>query len=113
MRGSSLRSLLRDHSSHDHTTTRYRRHLMKKGFVLALCLAAACSKSGDKPADSTQAAAAGGSKKLTLAMIGKSSNNPVFLAARTGADAAAKELSAKENMTIEVAWLTPPQEDGE
>jgi ribose transport system substrate-binding protein len=85
---------------------------MKKGFVLALCLAAACSKSGDKPADSTQAAAAG-AKKLTIAMIGKSSNNPVFLAARTGAEAAAKELSAKENMTIDIAWLTPPQEDGE
>jgi ribose transport system substrate-binding protein len=86
---------------------------MKKGFVLALCLAAACSKAGDKPADSSQAAAAGGAKKLTIAMIGKSSNNPVFLAARTGAEAAAKELSAKENMTIDIAWLTPPQEDGE
>jgi ribose transport system substrate-binding protein len=88
---------------------------MKKGFVLALCLAAACSKSGDKPADSTQSAGSGaaGSKKLTIAMIGKSSNNPVFLAARTGAEAAAKELSAKEKMTIDIAWLTPPQEDGE
>ena len=89
---------------------------MKKGFLFAVALlaAAACSKA-DKPADSTQAAAsaAGTGKKLTLAMIGKSSNNPVFLAARTGADAAAKELSAKENMTIEVAWLTPPTEDGE
>jgi ribose transport system substrate-binding protein len=90
---------------------------MKKGlaFVVALFAAAACSKA-DKPADSTQAAAApatGAGKKLTIAMIGKSSNNPVFLAARTGADAAAKELSAKEKMTIEVAWLTPPTEDGE
>jgi ribose transport system substrate-binding protein len=86
---------------------------MKKGFVLALCLAAACSKGGDKPADSTQTATAAGGRKLTIAMIGKSSNNPVFLAARTGAEAAAKELSAKENMTIDIAWLTPPQEDGE
>src|SRR5205085_669772 len=91
---------------------------MKKGFVLALCLAAACSKAGDKPADSTRTAAGGtaaaaGAKKLTIAVIGKSSNNPVFLAARTGAEAAAKELSAKENMAIDVAWLTPPQEDGE
>ena len=46
-------------------------------------------------------------------MIGKSSNNPVFLAARTGAEAAAKDLSAKNNMQIEIAWLTPPLEDGE
>jgi ribose transport system substrate-binding protein len=79
---------------------------------LALPLAiAACSGSGDKPADSTQAAAAG--RKFTIAMIGKSSNNPVFLAARTGAEQAAKDLSAKNNMNIEIAWLTPPQEDGE
>ena len=31
-------------------------------------------------------------------MIAKSSTNPVFLAARTGAEAAAKELSAKNGM---------------
>jgi ribose transport system substrate-binding protein len=80
--------------------------------ALALLLAG-CSKAGDKPADSTQTAAAAGARKLTIAMIGKSSNNPVFLAARTGAEAAAKELSAKENMAIDIAWLTPPQEDGE
>ena len=82
--------------------------------AIALGLAiAGCAKS-EKPADSTQAAAAGaGGKKFTIAMIGKSSNNPVFLAARTGAEAAAKELSAKEKMNIEIAWLTPPQEDGE
>lgn len=74
-------------------------------------MVAGCSKAGDKPADSTQATAAG--RKFTIAMIGKSSNNPVFLAARTGAEAAAKDLSAKNNMQIEIAWLTPPQEDGE
>ncbi len=80
----------------------------------ALCVAVAgCSKSADKPADSAKSAAVGADKKFTIAMIGKSSNNPVFLAARTGAEAAAKELSAKENMQIEIAWLTPPQEDGE
>jgi ribose transport system substrate-binding protein len=79
--------------------------------VVAIALAG-CSKA-DKPADSTQAAAGAGGRKLTIAMIGKSSNNPVFLAARTGAEAAAKELSAKENMVIDIAWLTPPQEDGE
>jgi ribose transport system substrate-binding protein len=74
---------------------------------------AGCSKSAsDKPAGESARAATTG-KKFTIAMIGKSSNNPVFLAARTGAEAAAKDLSAKNNMQIEVAWLTPPQEDGE
>ncbi len=82
--------------------------------AVALCVAVAgCSKSADKPADSAKSAAVGAGKKFTIAMIGKSSNNPVFLAARTGAEAAAKELSAKEHMQIEIAWLTPPQEDGE
>ena len=86
------------------------RTLSAIGLGLAI---AGCAKS-EKPADSTQAAAAGASgKKFTIAMIGKSSNNPVFLAARTGAEAAAKDLSAKEKMNIEIAWLTPPQEDGE
>jgi len=46
-------------------------------------------------------------------MIAKSSTNPVFLAARTGAEAAAKELSAKTGKDIRVNWLTPPQEDGQ
>jgi ribose transport system substrate-binding protein len=81
-------------------------------FALLLPFAlAACSGGADKPADSAQTAAAG--RKFTIAMIGKSSNNPVFLAARTGAEQAAKDLSAKHNMNIEIAWLTPPQEDGE
>lgn len=52
-------------------------------------------------------------KNLVIAMIAKSSTNPVFLAARTGAEAAAKELSAKDTMSIEIRWLTPPEEDGQ
>lgn len=50
---------------------------------------------------------------LRIAMIAKSSTNPVFLAARTGAEAAAKELGEKNHMKIEVRWLTPPDEDAQ
>ena len=50
---------------------------------------------------------------LTIAMIAKSSTNPVFLASRTGAEAAADSLSRALGMTIRVSWLTPPQEDGQ
>ena len=46
-------------------------------------------------------------------MIAKSSTNPVFLSARTGAEAAAKELSQKHSVPIEIVWLTPPTEDGQ
>jgi ribose transport system substrate-binding protein len=82
----------------------------------ALCLAALACSGGDKSAatgDSGRAAAGGAGKGIKIAMIAKSSDNPVFLAARTGAEAAAKDLSAKSGTKVEVEWLTPPQEDGE
>lgn len=50
---------------------------------------------------------------IRIALIAKSSTNPVFLAARTGAEAAARELSEQHGINIEIAWLTPPQEDGQ
>ena len=50
---------------------------------------------------------------IKIAMIPKSSTNPVFLAARTGAEAAAKELSAKLGVNIIIDWRTPPTEDGQ
>src|SRR5215218_5598584 len=92
------------------------------GVVLsALCIAAlACSGGGDAKSgtasDSAGAArgtAGGAGKGIKIAMIAKSSDNPVFLAARTGAESAAKELSEKSGRKVEVEWLTPPKEDGE
>ncbi len=74
----------------------------------AIVVAAACG--GSQPATSDQSTAPRG---LKIAMIAKSSTNPVFLSARTGAEAAAKELSARHNVPIEIAWLTPPTEDGQ
>ena len=71
-----------------------------------LTIAAACGGSAPTP-EGGQAPARG----LKIAMIAKSSTNPVFLSARTGAEAAAKELSAAHNIPIEIAWLTPPAED--
>jgi ribose transport system substrate-binding protein len=61
----------------------------------------------------TAPAAAPASGGLKIAMIAKSSTNPVFLSARSGAEAAAKELTAKHGVPIEIAWLTPPTEDGQ
>ena len=80
------------------------------GIVLTLALAAACSKEGSNP---TVAEAPGRSPGLKIAMIAKSSTNPVFLSARTGAEAAARELSQKHGVPIEIVWLTPPAEDGQ
>jgi ribose transport system substrate-binding protein len=72
----------------------------------AVALAVGCG--GSSPSTGTPA-----SRGVKIAMIAKSSTNPVFLSARTGADAAAKELSAKHNVPVEVVWMTPPTEDGQ
>jgi ribose transport system substrate-binding protein len=74
--------------------------------VAVILTVTACGKSPDaKPAET--------GKKFTIAMIAKSSTNPVFLASRTGAEAAAKQLSDSLHLTVDVVWLTPPQEDGQ
>lgn len=49
----------------------------------------------------------------SICLIAKSSTNPVFLSARTGAEAAAKELSEKYKIKISIDWRTPPTEDGQ
>ena len=51
-------------------------------------------------------------KTFRIAMIAKSSTNPVFISGRAGADSAAKELSATTGVQVTVDWLTPPNEDG-
>jgi len=89
--------------------------------IAASIVAAGCS-GGDKASTtttttgttgSTGATAANGTKDLKIALIAKSSTNPVFLASRTGAEAAAKDLSAKDGMNITIDWLTPQNESGE
>jgi ribose transport system substrate-binding protein len=79
------------------------------GILLALALAAGCSRQPEQQQGATPAKTAG----LKIALNAKSSTNPVFLSARTGAEAAAKELSQKHNVPVEIAWLTPPAEDGQ
>jgi ribose transport system substrate-binding protein len=81
---------------------------MKFGpLVMASMLAAACGGSKDKPA-----ATAGGGKPFVITMIAKSSTNPVFLSARTGAEAAAAEMSKQLGIDVKIDWRTPPSEDG-
>jgi ribose transport system substrate-binding protein len=84
----------------------------------ALALAAAalggCAKHEAPPASppTNPRPPPSGGKPLRIAMIGKSSTNPIFLSARTGAEAAAKDLSGKIGIPVEVVWMTPPLEDG-
>ena len=80
------------------------RHGPLAAIVLGL---AACGGEKAKSPDSAAPATRGrvdapGKDTITIAMIAKSSTNPVFLAARTGAEAAAKELSEKNDMQVNV-----------
>ena len=50
---------------------------------------------------------------ITIGMIAKSQSNPVFLAARKGAEARAAELSKELNLDIKIDWRTPNDEDAQ
>jgi ribose transport system substrate-binding protein len=50
---------------------------------------------------------------LVIGMIAKSQSNPVFQAARKGADARAKELSQQLGVKVEIDWRTPNDEDAQ
>jgi ribose transport system substrate-binding protein len=81
--------------------------------VASALSSAACGQREQAPAQQPAAGAPAAQRGLKIAMIAKSSTNPVFLSARTGAEAAAKELSQKHSVPIEIVWLTPPTEDGQ
>lgn len=76
------------------------------------------STTGTAPATTTTttgtsgtATTTGAKKDIKIAMIAKSSNNPVFGYAHTGADAAAEELGKANGIKITIDWLTPNEED--
>lgn len=52
-------------------------------------------------------------KNYVFGVIAKSQSNPVFQAARTGAEDAAKELSAKYGVEIKINWRTPNNENAQ
>ena len=52
-------------------------------------------------------------KSYSFGMIAKSQGNMFFLAARAGAEDAAKELSAKHGIKIKIDWRTPNEEDAQ
>jgi ribose transport system substrate-binding protein len=86
------------------------RSLASLGAVLAL---SACGGKSDSAAGGAAGdSAAGGAKTFTIAMIAKSSTNPVFLSGRQGAEAAAAELTKETGVAVKIDWLTPPNEDG-
>ncbi|MCW8850043.1 MAG: substrate-binding domain-containing protein [Melioribacteraceae bacterium] len=55
-----------------------------------------------------------GARTINITMIAKSSDNPVFLSAKIGAETAAKDLSEKYSMLdVNILWSTPLTENAE
>src|SRR5436190_21801888 len=52
-------------------------------------------------------------KSYTFGLVAKSQNNPVFQAARVGAEQAAKDLGSKNGVAVKVDWRTPNEEDAQ
>jgi ribose transport system substrate-binding protein len=52
-------------------------------------------------------------REYVFALIAKNQGNPVFQAARTGAEDAARDLSAKLGVPIKVQWQTPNEDDAQ
>jgi ribose transport system substrate-binding protein len=68
---------------------------------------------GEQPGAPATTAAPARPPGLTIAMIAKSTTNPVFVSARKGAETAAKELGEKHGVPIQIVWMTPDHEDGQ
>src|SRR5262245_26569395 len=52
-------------------------------------------------------------KAYTIGLVAKSQGNPVFQAARVGANEAAKDLGQKHGINIKIDWRTPNEEDAQ
>jgi ribose transport system substrate-binding protein len=50
-------------------------------------------------------------KTYTFGIVAKSNNNPVFQAAKTGAEDEAAKLSKEKGVTVKIDWRTPNEED--
>ena len=68
---------------------------------------------GEQPGAPATTAAPVRPRGLTIAMIAKSTQNPIFVSARKGAEAAAKELAEKHGVPIQIVWMTPDHEDAQ
>lgn len=78
--------------------------------VAAAAAAAVIAMSG---AGTNRTAPEPAKRTYVLGVIAKSQSNPVFIAARTGAEDAAKELGQKLGVEIKIDWRTPVSEDGQ
>jgi len=66
-----------------------------------------------KTADAGSKGTAAAKKSIVIGVIAKSQSNPVFQAARTGAEDEAKRLSESLGIDVRINWQTPVNEDAQ
>ena len=78
----------------------------------AILIVAGCDQ---KKTEETPSSASANSKKTeyTFALVAKSQSNPVFQAARVGAEDAAEEIGKKLGVKINILWRTPNEDDAQ
>jgi ribose transport system substrate-binding protein len=81
--------------------------------LLALLLSSVVITTAAEPKKATEAKKSAEPKSYTFGLVAKSQSNPVFQAARTGAEQAAKDLGAKYKINIKIDWRTPNDEDAQ
>jgi ribose transport system substrate-binding protein len=72
---------------------------MKTPFLFALLISALTAGAAEK--------------SYTIGLVAKSQGNPVFQAARVGAEQAARDLGKKYDINIKIDWRTPNEEDAQ
>lgn len=75
-------------------------------------LMSACSQQSPSPAP-TNGGGEGEKQSYVIGVVAKSQNNPVFKAARVGAEDAARDLSAKYGIDVSIRWQTPDTENAQ
>ncbi|MEX0938904.1 MAG: substrate-binding domain-containing protein [Pirellulales bacterium] len=88
----------------------FHRRIAQAGLASATAgLWTGCTSREELPADGP----AGASRTMTIGMIAKSQSNPVFLAARRGAEHQARQRSESGDVEVKLDWRTPNDEDAQ
>jgi ribose transport system substrate-binding protein len=80
---------------------------------LAALFITGCEQKKSDPASVEAAGPAPKKSEYTFALVAKSQSNPVFQAARVGAEDAAVELGKKLGVKINILWRTPNEDDAQ
>jgi ribose transport system substrate-binding protein len=84
-----------------------------KCFVALLAFSVSALLVGTAAETTNKSTSKSANKSYTFGLVAKSQSNPVFQAARTGAEQAAKDLGEKYHITIKIDWRTPNDEDAQ